>query len=193
MVLIEDVLKTQKHERTPNSIDGLLQRPPSPSNKEQEEAWIFMRNVALVMASFSLVASLSLESFQLGGLTYRPELGIYDNWGARWKAQQYWYNIGRVVCGIVLETLKAITLLAVVCFPFPPNCCFQPFVIMTWLHSFVIGVSVAVESLMNEEWQILRTPTPPTPSFPLFADLQFSKDCNRLTVLCQQSLTVDCF
>ena len=129
LVLIEEVLKTQKHERTADSTDGLLQRPPSSSNTEQEEAWIIMRNMALAVATFSLVASLSLESFQLGGLTYRPELDIYDNWGARWKAQQYSHNVERVVYGIVLETLKAIALLSVVCFPFSPNCCFQPFVI----------------------------------------------------------------
>jgi hypothetical protein len=119
LLLIEKVLRTQKHERTANTIDGLLQRPPSPSNKGKEEERVVMRNMALTVAAFCLVASLSLESFQLGGLTYRPELGIYDSWGERWKAQQYSHNIRNIISSIVLEILKAITLLSVVCLP-PP-------------------------------------------------------------------------
>jgi hypothetical protein len=117
LVLLEEVLRMQKHERTANSVDGLLQRSPSSSSREQEEAWIIMRKMALAVAAPCLVASLLLENFQVGELTFRPELGIYSSWSERWKAQQYSYNIEGAVSGIVLETLKAITLLSVVCLP----------------------------------------------------------------------------
>jgi len=117
LVLLEEVLRTQKHERTSNSVDGLLQRRPSSSSTEQEEASITMRNMALVVAVTCLIASLSLENFQVGELKHRPELSIYNSWSERWKAQQYSYNIKGAVSGIVLGTLKAITLLSVVCLP----------------------------------------------------------------------------
>lgn len=135
LVLIEEVLRTQKYERTVNTIDGLLQRPPSSSHKEREEEWVIMRNMALAVAVFCFVASLSLESFQVGGLTYRPELGVYDSWGARWKVRQYSYNIGKIVSSIVPETLKAITLLSVVCL-LPTNCRFQPHVFQDFAVQF---------------------------------------------------------
>lgn len=114
----------QKHDRTVNSADGLLQKPPSTSSKEQKVAWISMRDMAVAVAAFCLVASLSLENFQVDGLTYRAELGIYDSWEARWKARQYSYNIIRIVPGIILQAVKAITLLLVVGLLPSSNCLF---------------------------------------------------------------------
>jgi hypothetical protein len=114
LLLLEEIFRMQKQERTINSVDGLLQRSSSSSFKENEEAYITKRDMALAIAAFGLVASFSLESFRSDGFTYQPGIGIYDHWGPDWKVKQHPYNIGRDVVGVVGECGKAITLLATV-------------------------------------------------------------------------------
>lgn len=116
LLLLEEILRTQKQERTINSVDGLLRRPSSSSAEEREEAYITHRDTALVIAAFSLVASLSLERFGSGGFTYQPGIGIYDRLGPDWKTKQHLYDITRGVVGVVEETGKAMALLATVSF-----------------------------------------------------------------------------
>ena len=116
LLLLEDILRAQKQERTAISANGLLQRPLT-SAKDKEQWFVVSRDMALAVAVFSIIASITLESFRSYSLTYELMPPAREGLRSLWKTNQLPYGIGRDVAGIAQETGKAITLLYTVSHP----------------------------------------------------------------------------
>jgi len=110
LLLLEDILRAQKHEGTVNSVDGLLQRP-STSARDNAQRSVASRDMALAVAGFSVIASIALESFRSSELTHQLVPPAREDLRPLWKATQLPYSFGQDISGIALETGKAIALL----------------------------------------------------------------------------------
>jgi len=125
LLLLEDILRAQKHEKIVNSVDGLLQRP-STSGKDNVQRSVASRDMALAVATISIIASITLESFRSDELTHQLVPPVQEDSRPLWKATQLPYSVGQDISGIVLETGKAIALLYTVSYqvspPFQDHC-----------------------------------------------------------------------